>query len=134
MDANDQRLLDANWQRMRAAISTAASEYRQLADALESIRFTRHDGEQRPTSGIIGQVAYAVISNRIGADLVQRLALWSETIDDLQRHAATQPDRCGIVKSFGEDSWTCVLSPGHSGPERKGVLAHITASGSEFYA
>lgn len=135
MSADDQ-LRDANWARMRTAITDAASDYRKLADELERIPFENSRGRRTPEA-IISEAALSS-GNNIAAQMLHRMAGWAESINEIERYAAREATSsrvlCPVVKTFGDDTWTCVLSSGHSGPDRKGVLAHMTASGAEFYA
>jgi hypothetical protein len=86
MDVNSrtQQLLDANWGRMRRDIERASTEFRRTAELLDAIDFDSLQGERRAPEAIISQAAL-VMNTRADSDLIHRLALWAESINELLR-------------------------------------------------
>ena len=118
MSAADDELRDANWKRMRQALSRAAVEYRRIADELDAIRFDSTAGIRRAPEAIISQAALTADPGRVHADLMHRLATWSESINEIERHAVVTAS-CPAVSTDGK-GLVCVLGSGHDGDLRWG--------------
>lgn len=126
MNARDEQLLTANWDRMRQAITRATTEYRRIADELDGISFVSTAGLQRSPDAIISQAALTADPGRVHADMIHRLATWAETINELLQRPI-EPQRCGYMSG----QLVCVLDRAH-GPIDVGVSAHMTGEGVAF--
>ena len=83
----DDVLRKANWARMKAAIERAAVEFERTAAELRGIDFVRSNGQHRSPESIISQAALVAESGRTYSDLMHRLAIWAESINDCDRHS-----------------------------------------------
>lgn len=127
----DEQLRAANWERMRQALASAATEYRRAADGLEAISFTRHDGRPRSPEAIISEASMTMGSGT-GSILVHRLAMWAETINEIDRHDVNHLEKRSVCPYSIDDPYTkCVLDEGHSLPFDDG-LAHVSGDGVMF--
>jgi hypothetical protein len=131
----DDQLVEANWERMRTALTDAAREYRRLADSLERIPFENSRGRRSP-EGIISEVSLTAHTNT-AATLIHRLVCWAETINEIQRRQASAPE--GTISSrilcdytITDPDRSCVLTAGHSWPKDDGLTAHMSESGVMF--
>lgn len=130
MDARDQQMLDANWDRMRRAITSAAEEYRRTADAMGRITFDDHKGQRRSPDAIINELSYAANVGPHYVELIHRLAMWAESINEIETHAASAgPARC--TYTIDDPYTTCVLTAGHTLPFDGGEH-HVSADGVMF--
>lgn len=118
---------EANWTRMRTALTDAAREYRRVADELEAIQFENSDGLRSPEQ-VISRAALLTNGNT-AATMVHRLACWTETINEIDRHAG--PETCGYTIDDDDPRTICVLEPGHRLPYDEGPI-HVSASGVMF--
>jgi hypothetical protein len=125
--ANDQ-LRAANWERMRTAITDAASEYRKLADELERIPFDNSRGRRAPEA-VISEAALTA-GNNIAARMLHRMAGWAESICEIDRYAAQTTQICGYT--IDDPHTTCVLAPGHQLPTDSGMTVHVNEHGGTF--
>lgn len=137
MNARDEQLLTANWDRMRLAITRATTEYRRIADELDGISFVSTAGLQRSPDAIISQAALTADPGRIHADMIHRLATWAETINELLQHRASIPE--GTISSrilcdyaIDDPDRSCVLTLGHGLPTDDGLVVHVSADGVTF--
>lgn len=86
-----EKLIAVNWGRMRRDIERASLDFRRTADLLDEIDFNNPQGERRSPESIISQAAL-VMNTSAPADLVHRLALWAEEINDLHREPIEGPE------------------------------------------
>jgi hypothetical protein len=125
----DDRLLEANWDRMREALKGAATEYQRVGEELLAINFDSRLGVRRSADAIISQAALTGDPGRICSDLMHRLAACAGGINEISRHAAAS-QRCGY--QIDDPVTVCVLNPGHDLPEDDGLTVHVSASGVMF--
>lgn len=125
--ANDQ-LRDANWERMRTAITDASSEYRKLADELDRIPFDNSRGRRSPDA-VISEAALTA-GNNIAARMLHRMAGWAESINEIDLHAASNRELCGYT--IDDPVTSCVLDRGHQLPTDSGMVVHVNEHGGTF--
>lgn len=130
MNPEDARMVENNWTRMREALARAARDYRRVADELEAINFQDSKGIRRATDAIISQAALTSDSGRINADMIHRLAIWAETINELERRYGDGRPVCD--HTITDPDIACILTAGHSWPKNDGLTAHMSASGVMF--
>lgn len=130
MSAADDQLREANWSRVREALARAARDYRRAADELEAIPFDNAKGIRRTPDAIISQAALTGNVGREYAELMHRLATWSESINELERHAAAASQICGY--RITDPYRVCILAPGHDLPKDDGLLVHVSEDGVTF--
>jgi len=128
MNADDQ-LREANWDRMRESLVRAAREYRRVADELEAIPFDSAAGLRRSPDAIISQAALTGNLGREYSELMHRLAIWAESINEIDRHAAVS-QRCGY--KIDDPVTRCVLAPDHTFPREGGLTVHVSEDGVMF--
>lgn len=129
-DAAVDQLREANWGRMREALTRAATQYQRAADELEQISFVSTAGVRRSPDAIISQAALTGDVGRDYAELMHRLATWAESINDLELHAARPTQTCGYA--IDDPETTCVLTAGHTLPLDGGLIVHMSADGVKF--
>lgn len=135
MSTPDDQLVEANWERMRTALTDAAREYRRLADSLERIPFENSRGRRSP-EGIISEVSLTAHTNT-AATLTHRLVCWAETINEIQRRQAAAPEgtigtRILCPYTITDPDTSCVLTAGHTLPLDDGLIVHLSADGVTF--
>lgn len=130
MSRSEEQLVEANWVRMREAITRHAVQIRRMADELEAISFDSSKGVRRSPDAIISQAAMVALGGSDNATLIHRLATWAETISEIQQHKA-ESTSCNYT-SDDPIYRRCILEPDHSLPIIAGGTEHVAADGSVF--